>query len=73
MAIEASLSVPKISACGFFDIDLTVVSSVVGTMLTYLLILCQFETSEKWRNLYVAFLFLIDSYLAITSIGYKMK
>ncbi|XP_057368101.1 gustatory and pheromone receptor 39a-like [Daphnia carinata] len=47
LMMEISNSLPKITAAGFFDVDLQLIPTLIGTTLTYLIILFQFQTSEK--------------------------
>ncbi|KAI9562555.1 hypothetical protein GHT06_010008 [Daphnia sinensis] len=45
--VDALDSLPKITALGLFDVNLHLVPSIVGTTLTYLIILCQFQYSKN--------------------------
>ncbi|KAK4025226.1 hypothetical protein OUZ56_014301 [Daphnia magna] len=45
--VDALDSLPKITALGLFDVNLHLAPSIVGTTLTYLIILCQFQYSKN--------------------------
>ncbi|KAK4025582.1 hypothetical protein OUZ56_014643 [Daphnia magna] len=40
-------NLPKLSALGYFDVNLHLIPQLIGTTLTYLFILYQFHSSEK--------------------------
>ncbi|XP_046637736.1 gustatory and pheromone receptor 39a-like [Daphnia pulicaria] len=40
-------SLPRISALGYFEVNAQLIPKLIGTTLTYLVILCQFQSSEN--------------------------
>ncbi|XP_046637376.1 uncharacterized protein LOC124315631 [Daphnia pulicaria] len=47
LTTEVFLSLPRITAMEYGDLDFSLIPTVIGTSLTYLIILCQFQSSEQ--------------------------
>ncbi|EFX71466.1 hypothetical protein DAPPUDRAFT_346848 [Daphnia pulex] len=47
LTTQVSLSLPRITAMEFGDLNLSLIPKLIGTSLTYLIILCQFRLLEK--------------------------
>ncbi|KAI9562828.1 hypothetical protein GHT06_010283 [Daphnia sinensis] len=48
LALDILQSLPRISALGYFDINFELLPKMIGTTLTYVIILYQFHSSEKF-------------------------
>ncbi|EFX88279.1 hypothetical protein DAPPUDRAFT_346859 [Daphnia pulex] len=47
LALDTFKNLPQISSLGYFDVNLRLIPKLIGTILTYLVILYQFQSSEK--------------------------
>ncbi|EFX71465.1 hypothetical protein DAPPUDRAFT_346847 [Daphnia pulex] len=47
LTTEVFLSLPRVTAMEYADLDFSLIPTVIGTCLTYLIILCQFQSSEE--------------------------